>query len=258
MNAISVPYRIGRPAAPLRHYISHYWLSLNNTDTTYAILPDGTVDMVATLGNSAHRVDVFGTTTLRTELTLEVGGHYLGIRFKPGQSRHFVAARGTDITDRFQPAADLTSIDILGAAEFATIEGMFAYLDSELMTHLKRHPPRYAKIDQAIQYIESTQGTAKIAEVADLYGKSRRQFERNFLAAVGVPAKLFAEIMRFQHASLLLSHTTMPLAQLAAELGYTDQSHMTHEFVRFYGQPPARTREHDAFLQDAYRLPPHN
>ncbi|WP_420807999.1 helix-turn-helix domain-containing protein [Aliidiomarina minuta] len=56
--------------------------------------------------------------------------------------------------------------------------------------------------------------------------------------------------MRFQQTSVLLSHSDMPLAQIAVELGYADQSHMTHQFSRFFGQPPARARQHVAFLQD--------
>ena len=34
------------PSTPLRDFVGHYWLSLDNRDPTYATLPDGAVDLV--------------------------------------------------------------------------------------------------------------------------------------------------------------------------------------------------------------------
>jgi AraC-like DNA-binding protein len=43
----------------------------------------------------------------------------------------------------------------------------------------------------------------------------------------------------------------LPLAQVAADLGYTDQSHMTREFKQFAGVSPKRLLHEDVdFLQD--------
>jgi len=71
---------------------------------------------------------------------------------------------------------------------------------------------------------------------------------------VGLPPKLFSEIIRFRRAAALVARSNLPLAQIAALIGYADQSHFTHEFARFFGQPPFRAREDAAFLEDAERL----
>lgn len=257
-NAPAPVSRVSRPTGPLREYVSHYWLSLDNADDTYSVLPDGAVDVVVAVDASACQVGIFGTTTSRTELSLDVGRHYLGIHFRSGQSRHFTDVRASDLTDSNRPADGLFLPDMLGVAESITADSLFARLDAVLLGHLKQRPPRHSRIDDAIWQIESMRGASRISELANMYGKSRRQFERNFLDAVGIPAKLFAEIVRFRQAAMLLAHSALPLAQIAAELGYTDQSHLTHEFSRFYGYPPARARGHVAFSQDAGHRPEDN
>lgn len=258
MTQVNIPLRVFRPAGPLREYVSHYWLSLDNTDDSYSVLPDGTVDIVVAVGTTAYHVDIFGTTTSRTELPLDIGSHYLGIRFKPGQSRHFLEARATELTNSHQPVDGLLFPDMLGAVESIATDDQFFCLDTALLRHLNQRPPRHSRMDDAIRHIESMRGTSRVSHVANIYGKSRRQFERHFLDVVGITAKLFSEIVRVQQASALLARSTLSLAQLAAELGYADQSHLTHEFSRFYGYPPSRAREHVAFLQDACRLPDNN
>ena len=258
MTTASIPLRVSRPAGPLREYVSHYWLSLDNTDDSYSVLPDGVVDVVVAVGTTDYRVNIFGTTTSRTELPLDVGNHYLGIRFKPGQSRHFLDVHASELTNSNQSAEGLFLPNMLGIAESISAANLFSRLDAALLGHHKQRPPRHSRIDDAIRHIESMHGTSRVSQVANMYGKSRRQFERHFVDVVGIPAKLFAEIVRFQQASTLLARSTLPLAQIAVELGYVDQSHLTHEFSRFYGRPPSRAREHVAFLQDVGRLPDNN
>lgn len=250
--------RVSLPAGALRAHVSHYWLSLDNSDDTYAIAPDGAVDVVLAIGAADYQVDVFGTTTKRSTLPLDIGKHYLGIRFRPGQSRHFLDAQARELTDSFQPADEMLFPNMLDVAEWITDDSLFKRLDAVLLSHLSRQPPRHSRIDNVVRHIEATSGPLRIAELAQMYCKSRRQLERDFLDVVGLPAKLFTEIVRFQRASALLANSNRPLAQIAAELGYTDQSHFSNEFSRFFGQPPARAREHVAFLQDAGGLAEHN
>lgn len=258
MTRAKTPILVSRPAEPLRAYVGHYWLSLDNPDETYAVLPDGTVDVVFTVGATACQVSIFGTTTSRTQIPLNVGSHYLGIRFRPGQSRHFADAHAPELTNSNRPAEGLLFRDIVGVADSITSDSLFSRLDAALLSHLKQHPPRHSRIDDVIRHIESMRGTLQVARLVDMYGKSRRQFERRFLDVVGIPAKLFSEIVRFQRVSGLLARSALPLAQIAAELGYADQSHLTHEFSRFYGRPPSEARQGVAFIQDVGRSPDDN
>lgn len=251
------PVLIYQPADGLREYIAHYWLCLGNTHETYTILPDGSVDLVVTAGSRNYRIEVFGTTTTKTDLPLELSSHYLGIRFRPGQARHFLEVTAAELTDGYQPAAGIFLPDICAVAESMTDGNPFTRLDAILLRHLERLAPQDSLIDDVIRHINAVKGELRVAELADLYGKSRRQFERHFLDVVGISPKLFARIVRFQQATTLLARSPLSLAQISAELGYTDQSHLTHDFAHFYGQPPSRARKDAAFLQDAPQVPAH-
>src|SRR5690349_15181897 len=94
-SSAPAPLRGALPAAPLRSWIDHYWLSLGNDSPAHAILPDGSIDLVIRQGPanaSDWTVRVYGTTTSSLSTDLEPGAHYAGIRFKPGQGRHFLKA----------------------------------------------------------------------------------------------------------------------------------------------------------------------
>ena len=68
---------------------------------------------------------------------------------------------------------------------------------------------------------------------------------------VGVSPKFFCSITRFRHAARLLQRASASLAGVAFESGYSDQSHMSHEFKRLADSSPAAYARGDvAFLQD--------
>lgn len=246
----AAPVMAAWPAAPLRAYVSHYWLSRDNRDDSLGITPDGAVDVVVVADTAAWRVEAFGSTTAPARQPLEAGRHYLGIRFKPGQSRHFLDAPALALTNAVHRADDAFLPDLSRVAESIASGAPFALLDAALLQHLQRRPARPLRIDEVIRYLQATHGTPRMAELADMYCRSARQFERSFLDVVGLSPKLFASIVRFQRACALLTRPDLPLAQIAAAAGYTDQSHFTHAFTRFHGHPPARARRHAAFLQD--------
>lgn len=252
-------WRAALPAPALRGYVSHYWLSLDNRDPSFSIAPDGSVDMVLVLGASKCRVDVYGTTTRRTELAIEPACHYLGIRFRPGQSRHFLDMPTSELTDAVWPAEGALIPLVTGLAESMTSDTVFTRVDSMLLAQLQRRPPRPSRIDDALRHIEQASTPVRVSELAELCCKSPRQFERNFQEVAGVSPKLYAEIVRFRRACALLTHPELTLAHIAAELGYTDQSHFSHTFARFHGASPSRARVQDvAFLQDAASLADQN
>lgn len=242
---------IQSPSPLLRDFVSHYWLSLNNADSTYPVLPDGAVDLVVEVRGDSMLNSVYGTTTARADIPVEPGSHYLGIRFRPGQSRHFLGASAYELTDSCEQAQGLLRFGLEDVPEIVGSGDVFLRLDEILGRHIVKRQPVPARIDAAIRLIEAAHGVARISEVAALFGGSRRQFERVFLETVGVSAKFFSRIARFQCASALIVQSSVSLADIAAGSGYSDQSHMNHEFKYLAGISPARYPRSDvAFLQD--------
>ena len=74
-------------------------------------------------------------------------------------------------------------------------------------------------------------GSARIGTLASELNLSQRQLERLFVQEVGINAKTLARLIRFEevHNRLWLD-PHQPLAPLAYDLGFSDQSHLTREF----------------------------
>ncbi|MEV5560514.1 AraC family transcriptional regulator [Nonomuraea wenchangensis] len=73
-----------------------------------------------------------------------------------------------------------------------------------------------------------------VSEVARDLGLSERQLRRRSLTAFGYAPKTLQRIVRFQRA-LRLARAGVPLATVAAEAGYADQAHLSHEVKRLSG-----------------------
>lgn len=71
-----------------------------------------------------------------------------------------------------------------------------------------------------------------ISELASIACLSKKQFERIFLATVGMNPKEYARIVRFQKSLKLMQNQTENIsqAQIAYQCGYSDQSHFIREF----------------------------
>jgi methylphosphotriester-DNA--protein-cysteine methyltransferase len=94
-------------------------------------------------------------------------------------------------------------------------------------------------VEAAVGAIEAARGAIRIETLADTLGVSRQHLASQFRARVGLGAKLFARVCRFQHASAAIRRGQQPdLAALALEAGYYDQPHMVHEFRELAGSTP--------------------
>jgi AraC-like DNA-binding protein len=95
------------------------------------------------------------------------------------------------------------------------------------------------KIAQALKIIEETSGEIKIAELAERLNLSMRQLERRFKKVSGLSPKQFARTRRIRAAAVdLVENNDMNWANRAAEMGFADQSHLTHEFVSVTRRSP--------------------
>ncbi|HET8939423.1 MAG TPA: helix-turn-helix domain-containing protein [Polyangiales bacterium] len=82
-----------------------------------------------------------------------------------------------------------------------------------------------------------------VAQLAAALGVSERQLLRRCDAAFGYGPKLLARVLRFQaFVRALRVHPQLGLAELALELGYTDQAHLAHDTSELAGQTPTQLR----------------
>jgi AraC-like DNA-binding protein len=77
--------------------------------------------------------------------------------------------------------------------------------------------------------------------IATVAGMSSYQLIRVFKHSVGMAPHAYLVQRRVAMAKQLLLRG-QPLRQVAIEVGYCDQGHLTREFRRFFGVPPSRSR----------------
>lgn len=99
-----------------------------------------------------------------------------------------------------------------------------------------------ATIESAASEMRRLKGDCAIDGIARASGLSPRSFQYRFLNCVGLTAKEFARIMRLQATLRFLDGTATRLAEVAAESGFSDESHANRELRRVTGLTPARLR----------------
>lgn len=239
------------PSPPLAAYVAHYWFNLGPAQATTVLLPEGCIDVVMEQTYQQTRVTVYGSVTARTTLALTPGARYVGVQFRPAATRHFLDMAAHVLTDGALDGHGIVRWDMAPALDAHDPLKAIARLDAALSRHLERLQPAPSRIDHLVTALEAVHGALRIDELARRFGVSRRQIERDFLDTVGLAPKAFADILRFCHASRLVSART-PLSIAAQYAGYADQSHLTREFRRFAGlTPTAYARGDVAFLQDS-------
>ncbi len=82
-----------------------------------------------------------------------------------------------------------------------------------------------------------------VAEIADEVGVHPAYLARRFRAEFGVTPGNFARNARLDWAATHLIETEIPIAELAIQAGFSDQSHFTRAFRRYVDKTPAQYRE---------------
>jgi hypothetical protein len=80
----------------------------------------------------------------------------------------------------------------------------------------------------------------------------RRTEQRHFLQAAGVTQATARQIERARRATLLLK-SGVPILQVAYDLGYFDQAHLTRSLQHFIGRTPAQVARGEGQLSFLYK-----
>ena len=92
-------------------------------------------------------------------------------------------------------------------------------------------------IVEAVKLIYQTNGTIRIKELHEKLFISQSPFEKRFRKVVGITAKKFASIVRF-NAVLGNLNETKTLTEICYENNFFDQAHFIKDFKQFTGETP--------------------
>lgn len=111
-----------------------------------------------------------------------------------------------------------------------------------------RRPLSAGPVSRAVQALRDDPARpVTLADLAQLSGLSRFHFLRSFARATGQTPHAFRLQARL-HLARRLILAGQPLAAVAAEAGFADQSHLTRLFTRSYGMTPGGYARN--FVQD--------
>ena len=90
---------------------------------------------------------------------------------------------------------------------------------------------------------EHLQDNLSVGDLAGIVDLSRFQFARRFKQSTGTTPHVYVMDERVARAKTLLRRTGIPLAQVAHQCGFADQSHMNRAFGGRVGTTPGQYRE---------------
>lgn len=91
-------------------------------------------------------------------------------------------------------------------------------------------------------------------ELARIAGFGQHHFTRLFKASTGMPPRRYILMKRLEYAQRLLAEGNLRIAEIAAEAGFFDQSHLGQSLKRFCGHSDGSERNADFILKKAAPL----
>jgi AraC family transcriptional regulator len=123
------------------------------------------------------------------------------------------------------------------------VEGLVCELLAELARAPIRKPDARSRwLTRARDLLHDEPGPQSLSELARRVGLHPIYVARAFRAQFGCAVGDYVRCLRVERARRLLHHTRLPLAEIADQVGYSDQSHMTRDFQSAFDQSPAAYR----------------
>jgi AraC-like DNA-binding protein len=250
-----------KPTPALRPFVSQIWSSEGSHRHAPGIshervLPTGATHLVLRLGSAPLRLfDRGEETTLGAAV---VGGVRLRAYVKdvtrPVPSVGAVLEPGAAFSLFGVPASELagthTPLDLVWgraadrlADELASLPDVARRLtrfESFLATRLRSVRGVHPGVARVLA--DRRGGDSRASALAELSGLGPRRFAQLFRDAVGVSPKRWLRLRRFQRTLDRAEDPDLDWADLACELGYSDQPHLAREFREFAGVTPGEYR----------------
>ena len=209
-------------------FVDVIWRTHDTSDGTYLAAADACWDMVFIRSVHGNRALLSGPSSTITPVPYRAGNRNVGIRFHRGTYlTHVPASAMVDTTESLPMPGDETFL--LAGLEFPL--------------------PTYATVDEFIADLErldllSDDPVAMAALRGDEPGTSTRSVQRHVATSTGLSANRIRQIVRARQAAerLMLGD---PILDVAHDLGYADQAHLTRDVKRLTGYTPGQTKRRD-------------
>jgi AraC-like DNA-binding protein len=235
------------PSEPWQRFIQYHWIVRWECPEPFEqqVIPQPCVHVSAERVADRPRLLVNGITREPFIRTLTGTGHVLGAAFKPASFRALLGADLGLVSGRVVPFGDVVGLDDSAAAgeivrADATDEEMVVALEAYLDQLRPTPDPHADDINALVEAAEQDRSLIRAEQLAELAGVSLRTLQRQFTAYLGIGPKWVVQRFRLLDAAAAAhAGTRTDWAELAAELGFSDQAHLTRAFTSVVGTPPA-------------------
>ncbi|MDT3722454.1 helix-turn-helix domain-containing protein [Pseudomonas oryzihabitans] len=240
--------------------VSHYYcFDVAQSASATVVVPDGCVDVIFDCNAGQPRARVCGTALNARRVELLPNHRYFGARFRPGVIPGFLAVTAEDLTDQEHDLRDVTPQAerlleriVLAPGFAARIQALGGFVDAHLAV-------RGSRLTQwLIAQALAGKGDVRIGHWEAKTGVNRRTLQRQFKRDTGLAPKAFCRIVRGQAAmNTLLDNPEVCCSDLAAELGFSDQSHFLRDFKTLTSTTPhdyQRRLRQEGYGQRIHRL----
>jgi AraC-like DNA-binding protein len=228
-------------------------------------MPASTLTFIVSLDDGVEAAQSADALAAARPNPLVLGGlqvHAAHVRQRRGQAGVQLAVHPLAARALFgMPSAELNSADfdgstVLGRRGLELVERVgdagrwqdaFDLIAEYLMNARDRRERSTVRPEVAYAWhlLQRSRGRTPVSAVADRVGLSPRHLASLFHSEVGRSPKTVAMLMRFEHATFRIAEAVrrgapIDLAVVAADTGYSDQAHLSREFVRFTGASPRR------------------
>lgn len=105
-------------------------------------------------------------------------------------------------------------------------------------------PPGAGRFAEVIEHIEQNyRGSLEVSHLARIACLSESQFRKRFVKLFKMSPQKFITRIRVQTAAKLLAGGAVPIAEVALQCGFCDQSYFTRQFSSFFGISPKKYRD---------------
>jgi AraC-like DNA-binding protein len=245
---------LGRVGEALRGSISHYYGFRERASGPVSRLegPGSHVVVIVSFGEAwtvdGERLESFagGLRDRQVATRHEGRSHGIHVDISPPAAHRLFGLPLHELAHRQVPLEDVLNEPFLAERlhDLGDWESRFRLLDEVLAGRLATPPSR--EIGWAWMRLVESHGTARIGDLAQELGWTRKRIVARFREEIGLPPKRAAKLLRFERARALAESATRPdWAWIAREAGYYDQSHLINDFRSVTGRTP------ETFFQDS-------
>lgn len=248
-----------RPAPPIHRYapdpglvelVTRYWIPVWSVPEPQQQSTLQHPVCLIVVSNTYARL--YGVARGLSTVTLEGTGWAAGVMLRPATGRLLLGGPVTAINDGFVDLAEVEGLDgaaLVGQIRDAMVEPSSPAAHRRVIEAYEQRLRRLLPLDdagrlinQVIDWLVDHPEVTRVGEMAEAFGLGERSLQRLVEQRVGWSPKWLIQRRRLHDAVLRLKRGDTTVTDIAADLGYADQAHFTHDFRAVSGMTPGQYR----------------